>query len=183
MNLQNMRNMLTRHAPLAAAIAAAGYAVEGAIVLRAPQGDDHWSASGYICEIAFAVSLVATIVAITALVAGRGRAARTGGIIAGAGMASMFVSSIASIAAGGSVLGPAFFLGLLTALAGLLVVGVAGARGSSDPWWCSPLPVAGFVLGIGLGDHGGGLIMAAAFAAVAYALATRAPAPVARVAD
>jgi hypothetical protein len=28
-------------------------------------------------------------------------------------MASMFVSSIASIAAGGSVLGPAFFLGLL----------------------------------------------------------------------
>jgi hypothetical protein len=98
-------------------------------------------------------------------------------------MASMFVSSIASIAAGGSVLGPAFFLGLLTALAGLLVVGVAGARGSSDPWWCSPLPVAGFVLGIGLGDHGGGLIMAAAFAAVAYALATRAPAPVARVAD
>ena len=41
------------------------------------------------------------------------------------------------------------------ALAGLLVVGVTGARGSSDPWWCSPLPVAGFVLGIGLGDHGG----------------------------
>jgi len=38
------------------------------------------------------------------------------------------------------------------------------------------------VLGIGLGDHGG-LIMAAAFAAVAYALATRAPAAVARVAD
>src|SRR6185437_17102913 len=79
----NLRNMLTRHAPLAAAIAAAGYAVEGAIVLRAPQGDDNWSASGYICEIAFAVSLVATIVAIAALVAGRGRAARTGGIIAG----------------------------------------------------------------------------------------------------
>ena len=127
----NLRNMLTRHAPLAAAIAAAGYAVEGAIVLRAPQGDDNWSASGYICEIAFAVSLVATIVAIAALVAGRGRAARTGGMIAGAGMASMFVSSIASIAAGGSVLGPAFFLGLLTALAGLLVVGVAGARGSA----------------------------------------------------
>ena len=61
------------------------------------------------------------------------------------------------------------------ALAGLLVVGVTGARGSSDPWWCSPLPVAGFVLGIGLGDHGGGLIMAAAFAGVAYALATRTP--------
>jgi len=28
----------------------------------------------------------------------------------------------------------------------------AGAR------WCSPLPVAGFVLGIGLGDHGGGVV-------------------------
>jgi hypothetical protein len=85
------------------AIIASGYADEGAIVLRAPQGDDNWHASGYICEIAFAMSLVATIVAIAALVAGRGRAARTGGIISGAGMASMFVSSIASIAAGGSV--------------------------------------------------------------------------------
>ena len=179
----NLRNILTRHAPLAAAIAAAGYVVEGAIVLRAPQGDHNWSASGYICEIAFAVSLVATIVAIAALVAGRGRAARTGGIIAGSGMASMFVSSIGSIAAGGTVLGPAFFLGLLTAVAGLVVVGVTGARGSSDPWWCSPLPVAGFVLGIGLGDHGGGLIMAAAFAGVAYALANRTPSAVARVAD
>jgi len=39
------------------------------------------------------------------------------------------------------------------------------------------------VLGIGLGDHGGGLIMAAAFAAVAYALATRTPTAAARVAD
>ena len=71
----------------------------------------------------------------------------------------------------------------MTALAGLLVVGVTGARGSGDPWWCSPLPVAGFVPGIGLGDHGGGLIMAAAFAAVAYALANRTPPATARVAD
>jgi len=179
----NLRNMLTRYAPLAAAIAAVGYAVEGAIVLRAPQGDDNWGASGYIVEVAFAVSLVASIVAIAALVAGRGRAASTGGILAGAGMASMFVSSIASIAAGGTVLGPAFILGLLATLVGLLVVGVAGVRGSSDPWWCSPLPVAGFVLGIGLGDHGGGLITAAAFAGVAYALANRTPTALPRVAD
>jgi hypothetical protein len=39
------------------------------------------------------------------------------------------------------------------------------------------------VLGIGLGDHGGGLIKAAAFAAVAYALADRTPTAVARVAE
>jgi len=39
------------------------------------------------------------------------------------------------------------------------------------------------VPGIGLGDHGGGLIMAAAFAAVAYALANRTPTATARVAD
>jgi len=31
------------------------------------------------------------------------------------------------------VLGPTFFLGPVTALAGLLVVGVTGARASSDP--------------------------------------------------
>jgi hypothetical protein len=39
------------------------------------------------------------------------------------------------------------------------------------------------VLGIGLGDHGGGLITAAAFAGVAYALATRAPAAAATAAE
>jgi hypothetical protein len=91
----------------------------------------------------------------------------------------MLVSCVASLAAGATVLGPAFILGLLAALAGLLVTAVAGARSGGLPWWCGPLPFAGFVLGIGLGDYGGGLITAAAFAAIAYALADAAPAPIA----
>lgn len=178
-----LRSTLTRYAPLAAAIAAIGYAVEGAIVLRAPQGDSNWHVSGYVVEVAFAVSLVATIVAIRALTEGAGRAGRAGSLVARAGLVSMLVSAVASLGAGETVLGPAFFVGLLATLTGLLVVAIAGARGGRDPWWCSPLPLAGFVLGISLDNHGGGLIMAAAFAGVAYALATRTPSVVASALD
>jgi hypothetical protein len=158
-----------RRASIAAAVAALGYAVEGAVVLRAPQSESGWSASGYLVEVAFAVALVATIISLAPVARTGRRAARAAVGVARLGFASMVVSSVASIAVGHTTLGPAFFLGLLVALAGLLGTAVTAVRSGVLAWWCGPLPFAGFVLGIGLGDHGGGLIMAAAFAALAFA--------------
>lgn len=170
----------SRRAVAAAAIAALGYVIEGAIVFHTPQGDSNWSTSGYVTEAAFSVALIATIVALGPLAAGTGRLGRIALAVARTGLVSMSVSSVASLGAGESTLGPAFVLGLLAILAGFLGLAVAAARGGQLPWWCGPLPLTGFVLGIGLGDHGGGVIMGAAFAAVGLAVAgSRAPAAVA----
>lgn len=162
-----------RRASIAAAVAAVGYAVEGAVVLHAPQSESGWGASSYLVEVAFAVALLATMVSLGPLALAAGRMARGAVATTRIGFASVLVSSVASIAVGHTTLGPAFLLGLLVALAGLLATAIATVRAGALAWWCGPLPLAGFVLGISLGDHGGGLIMAAAFAALAYALADR----------
>jgi hypothetical protein len=162
-----------RRASVAAAVAAVGYAVEGAVVLHTPQSESGWGASGYLVEVAFAIALVATMASLGPLAHAAGRLTRVAVATSRVGFASVLVSSGASIAVGHTTLGPAFLLGLLVALAGLLATAIATVRAGVLTWWCGPLPLAGFVLGISLGDHGGGLIMAAAFAALAYALADR----------
>jgi hypothetical protein len=151
----------SRHPRLLALLAALGYAVEGAIVLRSPQGENHWHAAGYAVEIAFAAALVATIALVGRLRTPGSRAASIGAPAAMLGFGAMLVQGLASIAAGGDVIGPVFFLGLLTALAGLIVLATASVRRRGAAWWEAPVVLVALIAGITLGDHGGGLLIAA----------------------
>ena len=159
-----------RFAPLLATLAAAGYAVEGAIVVRAPQPDHGWHASGYAVEGAFVVALLASLPLVAVLRSGRGRLSAAAVWFARCGFAAMLVSATASLAAGGDELGPAFFLGVLAALVGLIVLSAIAVRTRALGWWQAPIVAAGLVLSIALGDHGGGILFASAWAAVGLAL-------------
>lgn len=166
---------LARLAPLLAALGGVAYAVEGAVVVRAPQPEHNWHASGYAVEAAFIVALLATV-PLLPLLAGKGsRLGRIGAGVAQLGCTAMLVSAIASVAVGESVLGPGFFLGVLAAIAGLAVMTVASVRRRLDAWWTAPATLAGLVLSMALGDHGGGLLFGLAWIAISIALRDHEP--------
>lgn len=159
-----------RLAPLLAAAAAIGYCVEGAIVVRAPQPDSGWHAAGYAVEAAFAIALLASLPLVDLLRHGSGRIASGAAWLVRLGFAAMLVSALASLAAGETTLGPAFFLGVLASLAGLLALAVAAVRRRPGGWWTAPVVAAGLLLSIALGDHGGGIVLGLAWAATGIAL-------------
>lgn len=165
-----LASIRTRLAPVLAAVAGLGFALEGAIVVRAPQGDDHWSASGYVVEAAFVVALLAAIPVLRLLAVPGSRASRIGTDIATGGFAALLVSSAPSLALGRTVLGPAFLLGVLAALVGLVVASVPAVRRRS---WSAPAACAGLVFGIGLGESGGGILLGLVWLGLAAALRER----------
>ena len=159
-----------RLASLLAASAGLAYATVGALVARAPQPEHHWHAPAYAVEAFFALALALTIPLVPFLQVGSSRVERLAVRVSQAGFTSMLVSAIASVAVGGDTLGPAFFLGLLAALAGLLALVIQALRARRQHWWASPVAFAGLILGIGLGDHGGTLLLGLAWIAVSIAL-------------
>jgi hypothetical protein len=161
---------ITRRAPLLAAIGALAYAVEGAIVIRSPQPDHHWHAAGYAVEIAFAVALLATIPLLPLLSARSSRTVEIATRIAQIGFTAMLIDAIASTVADGNVAGPVFFLGLLAALGGLVVVAISTIRTRTGCWWLAPLVLVGLLAGMALGDQGGGILIGITWFGVAIAL-------------
>lgn len=159
-----------RFAPLLTGLAAAGYAVEGAIVVRAPQPDHGWHASGYAVEVAFVLALVASIPLVGLLRRAAGPVSGAAVWATRAGFAAMLVSAIASLAAGGDELGPLFLLGVLASVVGLVALSVGAMRRRDGSWWSAPAVAAGLVLSIALGDHGGGILLGIAWGVTGLAL-------------
>lgn len=160
----------THIAPLLAIVGGLAYAVEGAIVARAPQSDSHWHAAGYTVEAAFVVALLATIPLVPLVAANPSRIARLATRISQIGFAAMLISAVASLAVGGTTLGPAFLLGVLSAIVGLTTLAVSAIVKRPTHWWRAPAALAGLVLSMGLGDHGGGLLFGLVWIGIALAL-------------
>jgi hypothetical protein len=169
----NEHSRFGRLAPVLAAAGGLAYAVEGAIVVRAPQPDHHWHAGGYAVEAAFVVALIATIPLPTSLGANTNRLAGWFARLAQVGFTAMLVSAVASLGAGGTVLGPAFLLGVLASLAGLLGLTIAAARTRADIWWTAPVAFVGLILSMALGNHGGGILFGIAWIGISIALRNR----------
>jgi hypothetical protein len=161
---------LLSFAPALAAVTGLAYAIEGAIVTRAPQPDNHWHVSGYTVEAAFVIALVASIPIVPALTASTGRLASVSVRITQIGFAAMLVSAVPSLASGGDTLGPAFLVGVLASLAGLLGLTVAALRDRSSGWWTSPLCFTGLVLSMALGNHGGGILFGIAWVTISIGI-------------
>lgn len=166
----NLRSRIARNAPLLAMAVGLAYAVEGAIVLRAPQPDHHWHASSYAVEAAFVVALVATLPLLPLLAARASRLATVATRTAQLGYLAMLVSAVASLAEAGTALGPAFLIGVLAAFAGLAGLAAPSLRRRNAGWWTAPLALAGLVLGIALGNHGGGILLGLAWIAISIGL-------------
>jgi hypothetical protein len=158
-----------RFASLLAIVGGLAYAVEGAIVARAPQGDDHWNVSGYTVEAAFVVALVATIPLLPRLAASLSKTGRLAARVSQVGFGAMLVSAVASLAVGGTTLGPAFLLGVLAAVAGLTTLTAVAVRTRTTHWWLAPLTLIGLVLSMALGDHGGGILFGLAWIGISLA--------------
>jgi len=159
-----------RLAPTLTALAAAGYAIEGAIVIRAPQPDSGWHSSGYAVEAAFVVALLASIPLIGLLRHSASRLSAVAAWSTRAGFGAMLVSAIPSLVSGRNELGPLFLLGVLASVVGLVVLSVGAVRIRQRFWWTTPTIAAGLVLSIALGDHGGGILFAIAWATTGLAL-------------
>jgi hypothetical protein len=167
---------LVGFAPVLAAIAGIAYAVEGAIVTRAPQPDSDWHASGYAVEAAFVVALIASIPIVPVLAASAGRLATVSTRMTQLGFAAMLASALPSLATGGNTLGPAFLVGVLASLAGLLGLSVAALRSRASGWRASPLCFAGLALSIALGNHGGGILFGIAWIGISIIIRDPRPA-------
>jgi hypothetical protein len=146
------------------------YIVEGGIVSRAPQGDEHWHASGYTVEGAFVIALLATIPLVPLLATGASKATSVAARLSQLGFTAMLISAAASLAIGGTALGPAFLLGVLSAFVGLIALTVAAIRKRTSNWWRAPLVFAGLVLSMALGDHGGGILFGLAWIGISLAV-------------
>ena len=68
---------------------------------------------------------------------------------------------------GGNALGPLFVIGLLLALVGLATLAVAGLRDGVMRWPAAGLFVA-FLVGMALGNHGGSIVIGAAWLIVGW---------------
>jgi hypothetical protein len=150
-------------------VAGIAYAADGLWQLRHHQPDHHWTTTDRWIEVLFAVALLASIAALPAIreLATAGRAGAVGTRIAQLGFAVLSIASTASLVHGGNVLGFAFGLGLLAALIGLGMLTVAGFR-DGQMQWAAPILLAGFVVGMVLGDHGGTVLIGAAWLAVGW---------------
>jgi hypothetical protein len=166
---------LLSFAPALAALTGLAYAIEGAIVTRAPQPDNHWHASGYAVEAAFVIALIASIPIVPTLTVSAGRLSAVSVRVTQTGFAAMLVSAVPSLAGGGNTLGPAFLFGVVASLAGLLGLTVAALRSRASGWWTSPLCFAGLVLSMALGNHGGGILFGIAWITVSIGIRDRQP--------
>ncbi|NYJ73633.1 hypothetical protein [Allobranchiibius huperziae] len=156
------RPALVRSAPVAAFVAAAGFMVEGVITLVHHTGEDHWDGPSQVLNAAYAVAVVALILALPAL--GRwlkvNRVGRVGIIAAQIGFAAMAIESVVSGLHDGNTLSGLFFGGLLLSLVGLLVLGVAALVGGHARW-AALLPFLGMFVGVAGGEHGGSIVLGA----------------------
>lgn len=166
----NTESRFTRFAPLLAAVGGLAYAVEGGIVVRAPQGDNHWHASGYAVEAAFVLALLATLPLPARLGSGTGRLAAVAARVTQGGFAALLVAAVASLASGGDVLGPLFVLGVFASLAGLLGLTASSLRHRAAGWWTAPVAFIGFALSMVLGNQGGGILLGLAWIAISIFL-------------
>lgn len=168
----DLRPTITRIAPVAALVAAAGFIAEGVISTVHHTGDHHWDGLSQVLNAAYALAAVALIVALPAIgkwlqVSRLGRAAV---VAAQVGFAAMAIESIVSGFNDGDTLGGLFFIGLLLSLVGLLVLGIAGLI-SGQVRWASLLPFGGLFVGIAGGDHGGSIVLGAVWIVLGVALA------------
>jgi hypothetical protein len=162
----------TRSGGIAGIMAGLGYLVQAVMGLIKPQTEVFSGTSDYILEAVFIVALIATIFALMGLhsfLAGRyGKTGTAGFWLALIGTAGMAISAIATLIAGQNSLGIVFLGGMLLALAGYVVLGIAILRAQALPLPGGLALLLGFPLSVFLSALGGGILFGLAWLGVGY---------------
>jgi hypothetical protein len=138
-----------------------------------PVGDSGWDFLAEVLDVAFLVAVLAAAFALPAVGRWLGveRAGRGAVVVAQVGCVAMATESAVSAVNRGNTLGMLFLGGVLLMALGLLALGIAGVV-AGVVRWAAPLPLVGWLVTIGGGDHGGSVVLGALCLAYAI-LATR----------
>ena len=162
---------------IAAVVAGLGYLVQAIMGLIRPQTEVFSGTWDYILEVVFIIALVATLFALLGLHAflqeRYGRAGTSGFWLAMIGTGLMTISAIGTLFAGQNWFGLAFVSGMLLALLGYIVLGIAILRAKAFPHWGGLLLIFGFPLSVLLSTLGGGVLFGITWLAVGYLLLTK----------
>jgi hypothetical protein len=146
----NKESSMTVRLPAVAAVLAGLLAIlEGLVQLGYTQPDSGWGPSDLLFEVGFALSLLASVVALHGVPTRlrSGRASRVGAVVAQLGFGVLLITAVASAIARQNALQSLFPVGLLLVLVGLLALGIAGAV-TGEPRWLAMVPFAGFLLSV-----------------------------------
>ena len=164
----------TRNAAIAGIVAGLGYLLQAIMGLVKPQTEVFSGTSDYILEVVFIVALLATIFALMGLhtfaQSRYGKVGTVGFWLALAGTFLMLVSAAATLSAGQNSLGIAFLGGLLLAVIGYILLGVATLRAKALPTWGGLALILGFPLSVFLNTLGGGIIFGLTWIGLGYYL-------------
>lgn len=167
-------NISTRGTAIAAIVAGLGYLIQAVMGLIKPQTDVFSGTSDYVLEAVFIVALVATVFALIgyhSFAQNRYGKAGTAGLwltVLGTGLIT--ISALATLFAGQNSLGPAFLGGVLLALIGYVVLGIASLRAKVLPLWNGLAFIFGFPLSIFLSAFGGAILFGLAWLTIGYYL-------------
>jgi hypothetical protein len=141
-------------------LAGVGFVVEGVLAVVHPVGDSGWDVLAEVLDVAFLVAVLAAALTLPAVARwlGVGRAGRVAVGVAQVGCVAMAVESAVSAVHRGNTLAGLFLGGVLLAALGLLALGVAGLLAGAVRW-AAPLPLVGWLVTIGGGDHGGSVVL------------------------
>jgi len=164
----------TRNGGIAGIVAGLGYLVQAIMGLIRPQTEVFSSTSDYVLEVVFIIALIATIFGLTGLhsfmQSRYGNAGTVGFWLAQVGTALIMVSALVTFLAGQNSLGPVFLGGMLLALLGYIILGIAALRTKAFPLFVGLALIFGFPLSLFLNTLGGGILFGLTWLGVGYVL-------------
>jgi hypothetical protein len=163
-----------RNGGIAGILAGVGYLVQAIMGLIRPQTEVFSSTSDYVLEGVFIIALIATLfglMGLHALMQSRyGTTGTVGFWLAQVGTALMLVSALVTFFAGQNSLGPIFLGGMLLALLGYIILGIAILRVKAWPLFAGLALIFGFPLSVFLNTLGGGILFGLTWLGVGYFL-------------
>lgn len=145
-----------------AALACAGFFVEGALAVAHRELAFTGTAYNHLLDAGYAAAMVGCALAVPAVasVLAVRPFGRIGARVASAGFAAMALESAVAVVHRLDALGPLFVLGIAAAVLGCLLLALAGRVGQRPP---AALPLAAMVLAASGGEVGASLLSAAAW--------------------
>jgi len=169
-----MRLSIDKWSAMSALAAGLLYIVQALIGLMSPQTEVFTTPSDYILEAVFVAALLLTLPALLGLHDSLGghaaRLGTAGFYAASAGTTLILASASATLIGGSDALGLLFVVGLLGAVAGNMLLGIAIIRTKALPLWCSTALMLGLPASMLLVSLGGGIVLGCAWIALGYAL-------------
>jgi hypothetical protein len=168
-------SLVSRTAPIAAALAAVVWGAGSAVLLLLPGGGERFTTpADYAGPVVFLLGVVLTGVALAGLQCRQeGRAGRLGQVgywLIVVPFALLVVQTAAELVVGGEALGPLYPIGAVASRLGFILWGIAAYRAAVLPRWLGPAVALAWVIAPPLGPIAAIFALPVAWAAAALAV-------------